>query len=99
MTCYCYYKNNKENDCHYELDDPEAAALLAALLVLASLEDTVSSLLAAIHRCSSGIGVKCTPTSILSREQCVLQCMGEGEANVGDDGMAVGPMGVGSDRG
>ena len=29
----------------------------------------------------------------------VLQCMGEGEANGGDDGMAVGPMGVGSDRG
>jgi hypothetical protein len=25
--------------------------------------------------------------------------MGEGEANGGDDGMAVGPMGVGSDRG
>jgi hypothetical protein len=35
----------------------------------------------------------------LSREQGVLQCMGEGEANGGGDGMAVGPMGVGSDRG
>jgi hypothetical protein len=35
----------------------------------------------------------------LSREQWVLQCMGEGEANGGDDGMAVGPTGVGSDRG
>jgi hypothetical protein len=35
----------------------------------------------------------------LSREQCVLQCMGEGEANGGGDGMAVGPMGVESDRG
>jgi hypothetical protein len=34
-----------------------------------------------------------------SREQRVLQCMGEGEANGGGDGMAVGPMGVGSDRG
>jgi hypothetical protein len=28
----------------------------------------------------------------------VYGCMGEGEANGGDDGMAVGPMGVGSDR-
>ena len=35
----------------------------------------------------------------MSREQWVLQCMGEGEANGGDDGMSVGPMGVGSDRG
>jgi hypothetical protein len=30
---------------------------------------------------------------------CVLQCMGEGEANGGGDGMAVGPMGVELDRG
>jgi hypothetical protein len=35
----------------------------------------------------------------LSREQWVLQRMGEGEANGGGDGMDVGPMGVGSDRG
>jgi hypothetical protein len=32
----------------------------------------------------------------LSREQCVLQCMDEGEANGGGDGIAAGPMGVGS---
>jgi hypothetical protein len=31
----------------------------------------------------------------LGREQRVLQCMGEGEANGGGDGMAVGSMGVG----
>jgi hypothetical protein len=40
----------------------------------------------------------------MSREQCVLQCMGErgeGEANGGGDGdgMAVGPMGAELDRG
>jgi hypothetical protein len=34
-----------------------------------------------------------------SRAAGVVQCMGEGEANGGGDGMAVGPMGVGSDRG
>jgi hypothetical protein len=36
----------------------------------------------------------------LFRSQAVLgQCMGEGEANRGGDGVAMGPMGVGSDRG
>jgi hypothetical protein len=36
----------------------------------------------------------------LSREQCVLQCMGAGEANGGGDTwLSVGPVGVGSDRG
>jgi hypothetical protein len=34
-----------------------------------------------------------------SRAVCVSVCMDEGEANGGGDGMAVGPMGVGSDRG
>jgi hypothetical protein len=34
-----------------------------------------------------------------SRAVCVAVCVGEGEANGGGDGMAVGPMGVGSDRG
>jgi hypothetical protein len=38
-----------QNSRHYELGDSEAAALLAALLALVSLEDTASSLLAAIH--------------------------------------------------
>jgi hypothetical protein len=37
-----------------------------------------------------------------SRAVCVAvyarECMGEGEANGGGDGMAVGPMGFGSDR-